>query len=465
MRILIVILLLTFGYLYSDIIWQDDFESASEWILDGEFEIDSPQGLGGEYGNPDPASAYNGSNVLGVDLTGLGSYPGDYETNLGDHEYSAVSPVIDCSSFINVQLNFAKWLNVEQPAYDHAYISVSNDNGISWIDIWTNSSALTDNSWNLDNYDISDLADMNQQIKIRFSIGSTDSSWQYSGWNIDDISIEGDPVVYGSIEGNVVDSITSDPIPFAQISCPFAYSISDENGYFLINNIPTGEREIFINAIGYFNFESDLITVTENDTAYIFCEMTENPDTPAAPVNLQAEVIENTQVNLWWEAPRDLLLAYNIYRNGFLIESTNELEFLDEIFVAGTYEYFVTAIYDVGESLPSNTAEVLIEEVGVFNIELPMTNLQMTNYPNPFNPTTTISFNVTQTSSFVTLEIFNIKGQKVKTLLNSLLSAGHFECIWNGKDNSNKSVSSGEYFARLKVNGEEIDVRKMLLLR
>ncbi|MCF7793872.1 MAG: hypothetical protein K9N09_09015 [Candidatus Cloacimonetes bacterium] len=84
---------------------------------------------------------------------------------------------------------------------------------------------------------------------------------------------------------------------------------------------------------------------------------------------------------------------------------------------------------------------------------------------NFFRISTTISFNVTQSSAFVTLEIFNIKGQQVKILLNSLLSAGHYECIWSGKDNSNKSVSSGEYFARLKVNGEEIDVRKMLLLR
>ncbi|MCF7794155.1 MAG: right-handed parallel beta-helix repeat-containing protein [Candidatus Cloacimonetes bacterium] len=98
-------------------------------------------------------------------------------------------------------------------------------------------------------------------------------------------------------------------------------------------------------------------------------------------------------------------------------------------------------------------------------VVIPNDEINLCNYPNPFNPSTTISFNVTQTSSFVTLEIFNIKGQKVKTLLNSLLSAGHFECVWNGKNDAGKSVSSGEYFARLKVNGEEIDVRKMLLMK
>ncbi|MCF7794211.1 MAG: hypothetical protein K9M95_04175 [Candidatus Cloacimonetes bacterium] len=65
----------------------------------------------------------------------------------------------------------------------------------------------------------------------------------------------------------------------------------------------------------------------------------------------------------------------------------------------------------------------------------------------------------------MTVEIYNIRGQKVKTLLNSLLSAGHLECIWNGKDTNNKRVSTGEYFAKLKIDGEEVEVKKMMLLK
>jgi len=86
------------------------------------------------------------------------------------------------------------------------------------------------------------------------------------------------------------------------------------------------------------------------------------------------------------------------------------------------------------------------------------------NYPNPFNPTTTISFSVTQNSDFVTLEIFNIKGQKVKTLYSGSAVEGEHTMIWEGKDTSNKQVSSGIYFYKLKTNNKEL-TRKMLMMK
>ena len=86
------------------------------------------------------------------------------------------------------------------------------------------------------------------------------------------------------------------------------------------------------------------------------------------------------------------------------------------------------------------------------------------NYPNPFNPTTTIEFSLVQTSQFVTLEIFNIKGQKVKTLYKGIAEEGKHSVIWEGKDTNGKSVSSGIYFYKLKTGKKEIS-RKMLLLK
>ncbi len=94
------------------------------------------------------------------------------------------------------------------------------------------------------------------------------------------------------------------------------------------------------------------------------------------------------------------------------------------------------------------------------------------NYPNPFNPSTIISFFVTQNamsgsdgSSFVTLDIYNIKGQKVKTLISDQLSVGHHSVIWNGKDSNDKRVGSGIYFYKLNVNGKTEAVKKCLLLK
>jgi hypothetical protein len=70
------------------------------------------------------------------------------------------------------------------------------------------------------------------------------------------------------------------------------------------------------------------------------------------------------------------------------------------------------------------------------------------NYPNPFNPSTNIRFNL-PTSGHVTLEIFNILGQKVKTLVDENLSAGYQQIIWDGTDQSGNKVASGIYFYRL----------------
>ncbi|MDA3814597.1 MAG: T9SS type A sorting domain-containing protein [Candidatus Cloacimonetes bacterium] len=88
--------------------------------------------------------------------------------------------------------------------------------------------------------------------------------------------------------------------------------------------------------------------------------------------------------------------------------------------------------------------------------------IDLNNYPNPFNPTTTISFSVTQTSSFVTLSVYNIKGQKIKTLISDQLSAGQHSVVWDGRDSNNKQVSSGIYF--YKFSNEKKSLHKKMLL-
>ncbi|MCF7792721.1 MAG: endonuclease [Candidatus Cloacimonetes bacterium] len=100
-------------------------------------------------------------------------------------------------------------------------------------------------------------------------------------------------------------------------------------------------------------------------------------------------------------------------------------------------------------------------------------NISLSNYPNPFNPATTITFNVTQTSSYAKIEIYNLKGQKVKTLPvilspESLLGKAcgtptSYSVVWNGKDHNNKQVSSGIYYYKLNILNSPI--KKMLLLK
>ncbi|GAB1468082.1 hypothetical protein MASR2M64_07860 [Candidatus Cloacimonadota bacterium] len=85
------------------------------------------------------------------------------------------------------------------------------------------------------------------------------------------------------------------------------------------------------------------------------------------------------------------------------------------------------------------------------------------NYPNPFNPTTTLSFSL-PSDMVCKLEVYNVRGQKVKTLLNESLQSGRHSIVWDGKDAHGRSVSSGVYFYRLDTPNRT-QTPKMLLMK
>lgn len=85
------------------------------------------------------------------------------------------------------------------------------------------------------------------------------------------------------------------------------------------------------------------------------------------------------------------------------------------------------------------------------------------NYPNPFNPDTNISFSIKE-EGYVSLKVYNTRGQLVKTLISENLQEGVHFTSWNGKDNSNRSVSSGIYFYKMDSKGYS-SVNKMILMK
>jgi len=85
------------------------------------------------------------------------------------------------------------------------------------------------------------------------------------------------------------------------------------------------------------------------------------------------------------------------------------------------------------------------------------------NYPNPFNPTTTIRYSLPNTQR-VTLAIYNLQGQKVRTLINFTQQTNEHQAVWDGRNDSGEAVSSGVYVYRLTA-GEFSESRKMVLLR
>ena len=158
-------------------------DSDPGWIAEGAWAWGQPTGSGGEYGGPDPTSGYTGNNVYGYNLYG------DYDNDMA--EMSLTTTAIDCRYLKSTMLKFRRWLGVEQPIYDHAYLKVSTDN-INWDTIvWQNTGEITETLWSLREYDISSVADGEETVYIRWVMGTTDGGWMYCGWNIDDIEIWG----------------------------------------------------------------------------------------------------------------------------------------------------------------------------------------------------------------------------------------------------------------------------------
>ena len=122
----------------------------------------------------------------------------------------------------------------------------------------------------------------------------------------------------------------------------------------------------------------------------------------------------------------------------------------------------VTFFYNMVENIISTE----ITGTAVDNEQSGNCLIQLHVYPNPFHSRTTFSFETTNLHENTRIEIYNIKGQKIKTFSNLQINKSpNHQIIWNGRDNNNKAVSSRIYFYNLKINGKNIDTKKCLLLR
>ncbi|RLC51536.1 MAG: hypothetical protein DRI23_04810 [Candidatus Cloacimonadota bacterium] len=94
---------------------------------------------------------------------------------------------------------------------------------------------------------------------------------------------------------------------------------------------------------------------------------------------------------------------------------------------------------------------------------LPIVTEVYQNYPNPFNPVTTIRYSLVEEAK-VSIIIFNVKGEKVRTLVNEYQEPQFYQTIWNGTDANNKKVASGVYFYKF-LAGKHLEIKKMLLIK
>jgi len=208
---------------------------------------------------------------------------------------------------------------------------------------------------------------------------------------------------------------------------------------------------------------------------------------PVYPKGIRAEAGDSI-VSLSWSAnPEPDIWWYAIYRadssdffpsESTLIAQVTEPSYVDsQVIYGNTYYYRVSAVNSKGYG--SGYSKEVVGKTGVRGREeerLPTEFSLSQNWPNPFNANTVIRYSLlvdrgqskghSGRPSAVSLKIYNILGQEVKTLVDEVQAPGYYSVIWNGRDDSGREVASGIYLCRLEVIGVKAErTTRMVLIR
>lgn len=295
------------------------------FISGGTWGFGQPTGQGGQYGESDPSSGYDGANVYGYNLNG------DYSNNMP--EYHLTSSSFDCSDYFDVHLKFKQWLGVERNSYDHAKVQVST-NGINWTVVWENgSSSLNGGAWESVDYDISTIADHEPTVYLRWTMGPTDSGWTYCGWNIDEVELCGsmypDPSP-SPTPGHDTPTPTPTPNATATQIPPTVTSTFTPNPSITATATPTGPPSSTPTSATRTPEPTHALTATP--IPEIVLDITMNDAVYSGGDSLRVDV---TISNSGPEQQADFYLALDVYQQYFFYPSWGQLLDYDQITIPG----------------------------------------------------------------------------------------------------------------------------------
>jgi len=327
------------------------------------------------------------------------------------------------------------------------------------------------------------------------------------------------PVVesFGNIAGTVVDGDTLDPVPGARVygypagsdttgQNPVFDELTNGSGSYAVGeDLPVGYYDVYVDKIGYLTTAEEIfllygpntVDLVLNQAPLAHLEPCRNPGTPIPPYSAVRDTINLTleseiySIEVFVDIPHgdvsDLVMEL-ISPQGTNVRLHSRSAGPPEG-LHGWYPYDLTPYGDLDNFLLENLAGdwvLYIYDYGIGNngvlnswclsivapdvvsdvderAGLPRVLALEGNYPNPFNPATSIVFALPQASN-VDLAVFDLRGRRIVTLVHDLVTAGRHEIVWRGNDSAGRQVSSGVYFYRLQV-GEEVFTRKMMLMK
>jgi len=282
------------------------------------------------------------------------------------------------------------------------------------------------------------------------------------------------PYTYGGPAGTINYTYTNSLIVNDLVLVPIYGFDMDEEALDIYQDLMPNHEIIGINSSYIIEYWGAVHCVTneyfsENPLIILHekIEQIESGDEPVIKFRLNPKFLDSSaSVFFKLESAGDFtevtaILEAGIWTAQLPIITENFIYYLSGNAISGEYEFNTT----LPEASPDETFYVECSEISAGN-QLTKIIVELNNYPNPFNPTTTISFSLTtEVTENTELVIYNLKGQKVKQLISDQLSEGKHSVAWNGTDENNKPVASGIYFYKLKISSKTEAIKKCLLLK
>jgi hypothetical protein len=415
-----------------------------------------------------------------------------------------ISPQFNCPQ--NAFLTFDTYAFYGSLNDDHYYVKISNNNGNSWNVLWD--ATTQTGGWNAYQTPVViNLADYTgQQVQLAWhAVDPPTNDGMWYNWFIDDVRVSNTITTIrfpetamsrksASKQAEEIPTITtSKPITRATDASSMAYTkikqqVTPDFGIRSRNRSLIGYKVWRLvqgqenNDASWTLLTPQLLTSTEfADNAIstlpnaiykwaVRAIYTSNVQSLAAFSNsIVYADITGTLMGVVRNTNNIPISGAAIAINGNTIATTNASGIYSATVTIGTHSITCTA----AGYHPQTTENVVISENQTTNLNFIMTTgvepeievlntVLNGNYPNPFNPVTNISFDV-KTKAPVRIDIYNLKGQLIRTLTNEVINKGRHQVIWNGKDNHGNNVASGLYYYRMQTDGYKATRRMMLM--